>query len=576
MTDQDHPARLDRRAFVIRSGMIAAGAIGASLLQACTPAAPSPSAPAPAGGASGGAATGSALKLPTYVPFEGPKPDLPGNATGLDPAFFKFPTDLVKTVTTPPGDGSAISAITYLTLAPPPPMEQNVAWQAVNKAVNATLRMDQVTAADYPAKVNVVVAGNDLPDFIYNPTTNVPWGVISGLPAFVKAKCADLTPYLAGDAIKDYPNLAHYNNYTWRSGVIDGKIYALPIQRPPVGPTLMYRQDLFEKAGLQVDKAPKNADDFKRMLVALTRPQDNQWGIAGSALSFFWTTPNNALSSMFRVPNNWRLDAGGKLLKDIETEEFKAYVGWARDLWAAGVWHPNTPQYGGAFNDDFMAGRFAVAPGVWGQYVQLWDIEALRNPAARIYPMHPFAHDGGKPIYHAGSGQFGVTYLKQSSPERLKMLLRVANYFAAPFGSQEWLLNYFGVKETDFNFNADGAPVLTDQGRTELTAVWRYVSSPAYALFSANRSQEFAQVSHAAEMAMIAAMEVDPTLGLYSTTAAAQGPLVQDGVLSGVSDIVQGRRPLSDMDGLVSEWKTKAGDKMRAEFQDAIAAAAKA
>jgi putative aldouronate transport system substrate-binding protein len=153
------------------------------------------------------------------------------------------------------------------------------------------------------------------------------------------------------------------------------------------------------------------------------------------------------------------------------------------------------------------------------------------------------------------------------------MLLRVANHFAAPFGSKEWLLNYFGVQGTDFNFNQDGAPVLTDQGRTELTAVWRYVTSPAYALFSANRSQEFAQVSYAAEQAMIAAMDEDPTLGLYSATAAMQGALASDTFYSGVSDIIQGRRPLTDLDSLVSDWRNSVGDKMRGEFQDAIAAA---
>jgi putative aldouronate transport system substrate-binding protein len=575
----DTAGRLNRRAFVTRTGLLAVGALGASLLQACAPAAPAAGgAPASSGGGTpaAGAASG-ALKLPTYVPFEGPKPDLAGNPQGLDPAFFKFPSNLVKTVTTAPGDGSTVNAITYLTLAPPPPMESNAAWQAVNKSLNVTLQMDQVSAADYPAKVNVVVAGNDLPDFIYNPTTTVPWGVISGLPQFVKAKCTDLTPYLSGDAIKDYPNLAHFTSYTWRSGVIDGKIYALPIARPPIGTEIMYRPDLFQAAGITLDKAPKNADDFKRMLVALTRPQDNQWGIAGNQASYFWTTPNNALSAVFHVPNNWRLDPSGKLIKDVETDEFKAYVAWARDLWTAGVWHPNSPTYAGAFNDDFMAGRFAVAPGVWGQYVQLWDIEAVRLPNAKLYPMQPFAFDGGTPTYQAGSGQFGVAYMKQqASPDRVKMLLRVANQLAAPFGSQEWLLNYFGVQDVDFKFNADGAPVLTDQGRLELTAVWRYVSSPAYALFSANRSQEFAQVSYAAEQAMIAVMQVDPTLGLFSATAASQGPLAQDALLSGVSDIIQGRRPVTDLDSLLADWRTKAGDKMRGEFQDAIAAAPKA
>src|SRR5260370_18211508 len=148
---------------------------------------------------------------------------------------------------------------------------------------------------------------------------------------------------------------------------------------------------------------------------------------------------------------------------------------------------------------------------------------------------------------------------KHPSQARVKMLLRVANFFAAPFGRQEWVLNYFGVKDTDFNFNAAGAPVLTDQGRLELTAVWRYVSSPAYALFSANRSQEFAQVSYAAEQAMIAAMEVDPTLGLYSATAAGQGQLAQDALLSGDSDIVQGRRPVGDVRALVADWRPKVG-----------------
>src|SRR5215204_1829635 len=169
---------LSRRRFIQLAGRgAAAGAIGLPLLlQACAPTGPAvPGKPAATGGTPSGAVT-----MPTYVAFEnGPKPDIAGNAQGLDPAFFKFPADLIQSVPTPPGDGSAISAITYLTLSAPPPMDQNAAWQAVNKAINATLNMEMVSAADYPAKVNVVIAGNDLPDFIYNPTTTLPMGVIS-------------------------------------------------------------------------------------------------------------------------------------------------------------------------------------------------------------------------------------------------------------------------------------------------------------------------------------------------------------------------------------------------------------
>ena len=52
------------------------------------------------------------------------------------------------------------------------------------------------------------------------------------------------------------------------------------------------------------------------------------------------------------------------------------------------------------------------------------------------------------------------------------------------FGSQEWLLNYYGVKDIDYKFDDSGKPVPTDQGRAELTATWRYITSPPYALFA--------------------------------------------------------------------------------------------
>jgi putative aldouronate transport system substrate-binding protein len=307
------------------------------------------------------------------------------------------------------------------------------------------------------------------------------------------------------------------------------------------------------------------------MLQAVTRPQEGQYGIAAGPT--FALAPGSQLLAIFRVPNNWRLDTtSGRLLKDLESEEFKAVVGFARDLWQLGVWHPDTPTHvGGPALNDLVAGRFAVLPNPWGTYVQLWDVAGARSPNERIYAMHPFAFDGGKPRFLAGSGNFGLTYIKQQrSPERLKMLLRVANFFAAPFGSTEWLLNYFGAQDVDFTFDEVGAPKLTGQGQSELTAVWRYVTSPAYALFSAYRSQEFATVSHAAEEAMLAALEMDPTQGLYSPTAAADGVLAQDTLMSGVSDIVLSRRPLTDLDGLVADWRTRAGDTMRAEFQDAL------
>src|ERR1043165_4196442 len=107
MSEHDESGRFGRRAFVTRAGLVAGGVLGASLLEACGSGSPS------AGSKPAGGATSTPTKLPSYAPFQGPKPDLPGNEQGLDPAFFKFPdpSSLVPTVTTPPGDGSTVTAI---------------------------------------------------------------------------------------------------------------------------------------------------------------------------------------------------------------------------------------------------------------------------------------------------------------------------------------------------------------------------------------------------------------------------------------------------------------------------------
>lgn len=515
------------------------------------------------------------ISLPLYAPFNGSKPDLPGNADGLDAAWYKFPKDnLVQTVTAPPGDGSHVTSLAFLTLQAPPPMNQNVAWQAVNKALNVTLDINNVPAADYVLKLNTVLASSSLPDFIYNPTFVNSQGSIPNLEQFVQAKCADLTPYLSGDAAKAYPNLTHYSHYTWRSGVVGGKIYAIPVARPPVDALMMYRKDLFDKAGVTITGAPKDAADFRKMLEAVNNPKGNQWALSGVRPgAAFGLTSRSAFSAMFKTPNNWSLDASGKLTKDYETDQYKAGLAWLAETWKAGLWHPNTPSGGpGTTNNDFMAARYAVNPSaVWGQYVQLWDIESTIQPNGRIYPMHPFSVDGSKPVYLAGTGNFGYTHVaKQSSEARLKMLLGVANFFAAPFGSKEWLLNFYGVEGPDFTYDKAGSPQFTTKGRAELSIVWRYITSPPYALFDPVRAKEFADVCHAAEVAYMANLVLDPTIGLFSATGFSKGIVAETALLSGATDIVLGRRPISDWAGLLNTWRSAAGDTMRKEYLTAI------
>src|SRR4029453_2664874 len=87
------------------------------------------------------------------------------------------------------------------------------------------------------------------------------------------------------------------------------------------------------------DYVPKSADDFKRILQQLTRPQQEFYGIGAGQDSIMYVP---TISSIFGAPNGWRLESSGKLTKDVETPEFKEATGYVRDLFASGVFHPNT------------------------------------------------------------------------------------------------------------------------------------------------------------------------------------------------------------------------------------------
>src|SRR5262249_32326724 len=153
------------------------------------------------------------------------------------------------------------------------------AWQEVNKQLNANMKLQLVPSTDYPTRIATIMAGGDVPDIlqIQNRLT------LSNVPQFLKASYADLTPFLGGDAVKDYPNLAAFPTSAWGQTAFDGAIYAVPLVRPYLNYTWFVNQTLLDSAGAS---QPKNGDDFKKLLKDLTRPQANVYGMGALAPSY--------------------------------------------------------------------------------------------------------------------------------------------------------------------------------------------------------------------------------------------------------------------------------------------------
>ncbi len=552
------------------------------LLAACTAPLPvaAPGAPPTAATATGATPTArSASALPSYVPVAvGPKPDYASAGPQYENGWENYPTDRFKAWTKAPpgaGPGSTINAFTNAYYPLSTPYDQNPAWQAVNKELNANVQFTVIPPADYAAKLAATMASDDLPDIInFLGGLNVTLGSqgTANLPAFLQQKCADLTPFLAGDAIKDYPYLANIPTYAWQNSgsAVHGRLYMLPVQRYVAGQALFKNVGIYD-AEIGKDYVPSNAADLKKVLMQLNRPGEGRYATAsyqGRAFSIA------GYAAMFGAPNNWRLE-GGRLTKDFETPEFKAAVAYANELYNAGVYHPKTLEFTdiNAARLEFVSGRIALYLEGFGQgWADFARRGLLATPPQTFYPLPPFpAADGGTPQHFLGAGFIATNALKKASPDRIKEILRILDYLGSPFGSEEVLLINYGLAGVHYTLDANGKLTLFDKSNVDANYVnWKYLMQHPQVMYAAD-IPGYARAEYEAEHFLIPHGVADPMLGLYSPTLGAKGPLLNRTVVDEITNIIAGRRPIAEYDQVIKEWRDNGGEQIRNELQDAAA-----
>jgi putative aldouronate transport system substrate-binding protein len=541
---------------------LSGAALGMSLAAACAPAAlPSTSAPAAgatsaSGLASAGASPGGGGALPTYAPFAGPRPDFAPSTDGVVPAgYLSFPQNLVKSSTGPIGKaGDQVSFLTYSINPSPAPVDQNPAWQQVNKDLGLDLQFTYTALQDYNVKLNTVLASGQLPDIF---TMNVLGVQIPSEAEFFQSQCADLTPFVGGEAIKAFPNLANLPQTAWRNCLYNGKLFALPRVVNSVGSTMLVQQNALDQAGITTIA---NKDDFASAVKATST--GGVYGIGGvQATNMQW------LLGMFRAPNQWR-ETAGKFTRDWETQEYKEAVALMRGFWDAGYVHPDTPTYiqqQGA--QVFYAGKFVMYPTNFFAFGIAWDRLLGINKNFRLNALVAPGYDGGKGTQFQDWGGNQITAVKKADPDRVRQVLGVLNYLAAPFGTSEYLNLQYGQQGVDFNFDGTGNPVYTDVGKNNVQYIaWQTIVSAPQVLYDP-LDPNFVKSAHPIEMAAHDQAVTDASVGLYSPTNASKGASLTQAMTDGVNQILFGRAPVDSLDQLVKDWRASGGDKIRSELE---------
>lgn len=543
---------VDRRTFVRGAAFGLAAVAMTPALAACS------------GGTSSQSIATKLAAFPTYVQItKGPKPDLPGSKT-VQPVYFKPDTNLYKSVTGKIGEGKSASAL-VITYSPPPPADNDY-LKFVSEKANIDFKMSITPADQFANKFAATVAGGDVPDYVEFLVFALP----PRFPNLLASQFADLTPYLSGDAVKKYPNLANIPTPSWVTARVNGKIYGVPAARPPFGSVLFTRPDEFRKLGVDGD-LPKNQDEFLAFCKELTSAKAGRYALGGAVGPISAATPtpravsfaSEFIYGMFRVPNVWDYK-NGKLTSSFTTPEYLEAVAYTKKLWDAGVYHPDTASMDLAKTITLnRAGSILMYNnGISG----LQDAGVPAN--VELDAMVPFGADGGKAYNYQGASAFSFTAIKKAPKARVEELLRVMNYLAAPVGSQEQVDINAGQEGVHYTRRPDGSLQATEKGTAEVapTNIFRIATGPSVLnAGSPAPTKETLTRMHAYEEKVTPMLVADPTLSYYSPTAASSASANLQ-ITDAATNYILGRGSLSTLKSAITKWKGSVGDKIASEY----------
>lgn len=505
----------------------------------------------------------AAAVRPSYIPFDGPKPDLVGDGTkGVPNGFLTYPDPPPSTGRTPLTLSKPIE-MHVQSIPSPTPRERNEWWKLLEKDLGTQLSVSGTDSTQYQAKFQTMVAGNTLAEI--TQITSVPQ-----LPKVLESMFTDLTPYLSGDNVKKYPNLANMPSAAWDMCMIGGKIWGLTNPRIVAGSVLMTRGDVLESKGIKLMPELSSGEDFLDLCKELTDKSKNTFAIGQVPQN--WTVP--LILESLGAPNVWNIDASGNWTSAYEHPAYEKALEIVAKMWTDGLIHPNSYTdlsstaiwfTGGATN--MFAQNFAS----WMSYASGAITNANTNsgtfPVGAV--VMPKWDGGGKAAKHLGvPGYADIVGIKKMDDEkRIDELLRVGDYLASPFGTQEYLNLWYGVRDRQYKLaggqveRIKGAPTETISGPSY------YGGMSAVSLYAPGK-QDIGKMLFQYCQDMIPSGVKNPAYGRFSDTNVSKGSAATRKLNDLMAGIIQGRAKLTDWAAGVKAWKTEAGDAIAREYAD--------
>jgi len=436
--------------------------------------------------------------------------------------------------------------------ASPTPRDRNAWWKQWETDLGTELKMTVVDSTQYGAKFQTAIAGNVLGDLTQIDT-------VPQMPKVLEKMFTDLTPFLSGDNVKKYPNLASLPAASWDMCMIDGKIWGVTNSRIIAGSVLMTRGDILESKGIKTMPELSSGEDFLDMCKEVT---DKSKGIfAIGQIPQNWTVP--AIMEALGGPNGWKVE-NGTWTSAYESPEYERALEIVSQMWQGGLFHPNT------YTDLSSTGVWfnAGATVLFAQSIASWQGRAASAPYPCGVVKMPKWEGGGIAPKHLGApGYYAPVGLKKIDDEkRIDELLRMLDYIASPFGTEEYLKVNYGVRDRQYKLVDKQVVPDTEKVTAETVSGLVYAGGTSGANVYSPGKPEATKVVHGYMAEMIPGGVRNPSYGRFSDTNVSKGATANRKLNDLMGNIVQGRAKLSDWAAGVKEWKSEAGDEIAKEY----------
>ncbi|MEV6817077.1 sugar ABC transporter substrate-binding protein, partial [Micromonospora sp. NPDC051296] len=254
-----------------------------------------------------------------------------------------------------------------------------------------------------------------------------------------------------------------------------------------------------------------------------------------------------------------------------ETPEFRQALEVMAKIYQDGLVHPDLVASKGADSVQLFAKNGAIVFkqagfGFWqGAQAEHQKVNAKLN----IQPVPIFSATGGDPLVWGDDEPISYTFVKKGvGKERVEELLRIMNWCSAPLGSQEAQLRDFGV-EGQHHTRTPNGPAKTDLAWKEIANQYFFISGRNPTVGPFPDTPNFVRDALGYSNEMVKYLEKDPWDGVKLEMPAAY-KANQVPTEDKFTDVLRGRRPLSDVDAIVQEWKASGGEEARRLLADSL------